>query len=59
MRLSGHLAEEGVGSAVEVSLLRARLLARGLREGVQHLVRVNQVLVVDRRGKVAAGASLL
>ena len=59
MRLSGHLAEEGVGSAVEVPLLRASLLASGLREGVQHLVRVDEVLVVDRRGKVAAGACLL
>ena len=54
-----YLAEEGVGSAVEVPLLRAGLLARGLGEGVQHLVRVDQVLVVDRRREVAPGASLL
>ena len=58
-RLNGHLAEEGVGSAVEVPLLRARLLTCGLCEGVQHLVRVDQVLVVDRRREVAPGASLL
>ena len=54
-----YLAEEGVGSAVKVPLLRAGLLARGLGEGVQDLVRVDQVLVVDRRREVAPGASLL
>ena len=54
-----YLAEEGVGPAVEVPLLRAGLLARGLGEGVQDLVRVDKVLVVDRRGKVTPGASLL
>ena len=53
-----YLAEEGVGSAVEVPLLRASLLAGGLGEGVQDLVRVDQVLVVDRRREVAPGASL-
>ena len=59
MIATNYLAEEGVRPAVEVPLLRARLAARGLGEGVQHLVRVDQVLVVDRRGKLAAGAGLL
>ena len=49
-----HLAQEGIGPALELPLLRARLPARGLGEGVQHLVSVDQVLVADGRGIVAA-----
>ena len=49
------LAEEGVGPAVEVSLLGAGLAAGGRAEGVQRLVRVDDVVVPGLGSVLAPG----